>query len=370
MDREVTCPSCGRKLRLPPDGGGGSFRCPACASVIGPRASSGDPQRAWQELADPGSGPEGIVTQRQFNSDAASSAEESAPEDHGPEFADEAEARQNLAALKQVMPQEPPAYPRGGMLTFQGASFLLFGGAMAVVGGGIVGYVGTGALMSGTGRLVHEALHFTLVFAVLWYGATFALVGWLSAKITVWMGQGGNNRDIASAVAIALAATGLAVLLTWMGSGDFLKYLLHAWSAGLEISWDAWFILALNILGSILAFWLAFRTARNMSRGAWCNACAQIMRERPLPGTHLTGGRAVLRELRRGQLRRVVELLTHLPAGDQARPVVLRCQRCKSGCFELTVRFVARWNEGQMTQSWLAASVPLTPTEVELFDKL
>jgi hypothetical protein len=375
MHQTVQCPSCARKLAIDPRHLGTSVVCPICNKPF-----------VAEALVEPVTAPSPAPSPQPPEPPAEPAASFADPDDldldeaHDPNVADKSEANRLLKQWKDEMPPVASAYQPSGRLPGGAVLGLTAGVPLGAVGGALLWLVVaalTTALLFGfgwvinwmantCGRVVCAVVLLGLLVGVIGYGLAYAGLGWAAAGITTSTGKLGKNRNPMAALSASVGSALLAVVLLSL-SLDWMV----SWLGLARGGWVDWAVLAAQILGSLLALFVAGYTGRDMVRASkFCEECEVFMQEKALPEVRLGRLRALTRALGERDLEAVGDLLDG-PAGQDGKPALFRCPRCGQGYAEITAQFKATWKKDdgsdESSESWLTASVELEEQEMDRF---
>jgi hypothetical protein len=337
-------------------------------------------------MAQVDSGPESRGTSESLVPAFARQAGIILDEKHAAEVPNAATAERHLASWKELMPLVASAYRPSGNLSARalfvlpvaavlGTPFGVFAGWLfAVVGYHFLGYpnLGKGVPLrkGGDDGWVELAIGCACCLAVL--PITAIVAGWAASLLS----RPAKNRNPRAARwcaggAGALATLAADVLFLLYGKGPLDQLL---WGPSVYLA-AAYVVAAL--LGAPLGVWVAARIGGwRVEQLKFCEGCAVYMKSAELPGLCLGGLRTMARALAERNLTVAAALLED-PTGEDGKPVLYTCPTCGRGYVELTAHYAVSWHDPgdlmteaktkKKMESWLAASVEVTPAEARRF---
>jgi MFS family permease len=295
----------------------------------------------------------------------------------------EAEAKQELEAWKQELPEVPSAYQPSGVLPTMALIFMLVGAVLGAPAGALagtivaaIGGVVTGLLVllntvvAACGFVVCIFVVLTVIAAVVTVLLTFVAVGVTSALVTTSMGRLGKNRNASAAAGLSMLSAGLGLVLTW---GAFAFAAQGPIEQALEMeggSLNVWSVIGL-VVGVIVAIIAAGVFAYYLVLTAkFCEDCEKYMDTGALKTLRLGGLKAMAKALAARDVAATLALVD-APGGSEAKPELFSCADCGKGYLELTAQFKATWPEKgetkEKSESWLVGSIALDADEVKRF---
>jgi hypothetical protein len=374
MSQTVQCPYCGRSLAINSRHTGKAF-CPICQELFRLATEEPVPPAAPAVPSSPGH-------------DYAREQGLGPDEEHDEAALSKEHAAARLQGWKEDMPEVPSAYVPSGKMPVGGLVALAGGSVVGAVGGAlafllalgitvalVVGLVALNGWMGDTcGRvlciLVIAEYALGLIGAAISYGA----LGWAAAAITTRAGFLGKNRNTTAAVLFSLAAAVFALALSHFPFAHLAALMMSALGLeGADQGWTLvdWLTAAVELLGALLALLCAGVFGSSMvHEHKFCEQCEEHMGEVKKRGLGLGATRALARALRDGKFEAAADLMGS-PEGKCGVPTLFTCAKCGKGYLELQAKFKCTWKTNddtqELVQDWLAASVPLTPEQVDLF---
>lgn len=317
-----------------------------------------------------------------------------------PEVYDVTSARNALAVARQVLPEVESAYVPSGAVEAPGVVMVVLGALLGAVGGIVAGgvvwalggilvkaLVGLSGAMFEFCELPILMLLLTVVVAALAYMLRIFAVCWVVAFAVARLGKLGKNRNVPTAVLLALfAGGGVGMVLrseapaylpeldlstvealgiedpsSLIGSLDGMSGALAYWG---ETKWTG----RLNVAAALfMAFFAAALAAEHVGGQKFCEACSEYMVSAGLgisswEEAQLLVHAYLLRDLAaiKQQLRR--------SGGGPCETTLFACPRCREGYVESMAKFFWKGKgkdiDDQVEDKWLFASLPLSRNDM------
>jgi hypothetical protein len=196
----------------------------------------------------------------------------------------------------------------------------------------------------------------------------FTAAGWVSGWTTAFMGRLGNNRNKAVTQALSVLSAGLAVAifggLAFFFRGEIFTPWLRIQVDGPEFGLV--YTPAAALAAAVAMGVAGYVAARRVEADKFCEACRRFMPGLRVKSLRLGSLRALARAANEGNAE-VFACLLDTHDGEDGVVDLFRCPLCGKGIIEATARFKAKWpgtSGGRKTESWLVASLELSPAEV------
>jgi hypothetical protein len=378
VDEVVTCPNCARKLKVRAENLGSTLACPACKHHFAAGMPAAEPEP-----------PDADEAPRRRPAGARDYADEygiDLDETHERQVSDSGRADRELKRWKEDLPEAKQAYEASGKMP-AGAMVFLGGGALAgAVAGpgaflGVAGlttlavwlvYLLIAAMGEFCGKIPCIVVILAFIVGLVGYGAAFALMGYVAAVCTTWVGKLAKNRSpgAGSLFSFFSAVAGLAVLAVgayYFNETQF-RQPVPAWG---QMDWSQKGIVAAVVLGALVAIIAAAAVGWDSVQSAkFCEGCERFMETTELKGMRLGRLKGFARAVRDKELRHAADLIDG-PLGQDGVAQLFHCPGCGCGYLDVHAQFNATWkgSEGDESKAekWLVASVALTEKETPHF---